>query len=122
MAIHVALHHKTHYTYDRFVGNGPHVVRLRPAPHCRTRMLSYSQRGNGDEHSINWQQDQFSNWNARLVFTEPMKELCVEVDLEAEMAVCNPLDFFLEEYATSVPFVCEPRADFPFTLDLRQPG
>jgi len=104
MAIHVALHHKTSYTYDRSVAHGPHVIRLRPAPHCRTRILSYSQRVTGGEHFINWQQDPFSNWNARLVFPEPMNELCIEVDLVAEMAVYNPFDFFLEDYAIHFPF------------------
>ena len=37
MAIHVALHHKTHYTYDRPVAHLPHTVRLRPGaplPHA----------------------------------------------------------------------------------------
>jgi uncharacterized protein (DUF2126 family)/transglutaminase-like putative cysteine protease len=107
MAIHVALNHKTHYTYDRSVGHGPHVIRLRPAPHCRTRILSYSQRVTGGEHFINWQQDPFSNWNARVVFPEPMNELCIEVDVVAEMAVYNPFDFFLEDYATHFPFSYE---------------
>ena len=104
MAIHVALYHKTHYTYDKPVGHGPHVVRLRPAPHCRTRILSYSQRIGGGEHFVNWQQDPFSNWNARLVFPDNMKELCVEVELVAEMAVYNPFDFFLEDSASQFPF------------------
>src|SRR5215470_18365525 len=107
MAIHVALHHKTHYTYDRLVGHGPHVVRLRPAPHCRTKILSYSQCVTGGEHFINWQQDPFANWNARLVFPDKMKELCVEVELVAEMAVYNPFDFFLEDSATNFPFSYE---------------
>jgi transglutaminase-like putative cysteine protease len=75
MAIHVALKHVTHYRYDRAVNHGPHVVRLRPAPHSRTRVLSYSQKIEGGEHFINWHQDPFSNWNARLVFLQPMKEL-----------------------------------------------
>lgn len=104
MSIHVALHHKTHYTYDRPVGHGPHVVRLRPAPHCRTRVLSYSQKIAGGKHFINWQQDPFSNWNARLVFPDKMRELCVEVELVAEMSVYNPFDFFIEEHATYFPF------------------
>ncbi|HWV98890.1 MAG TPA: transglutaminase family protein [Candidatus Acidoferrum sp.] len=108
MAIHVAVYHKTHYTYDKPVGHGPHVVRLRPAPHCRAKILSYSQRINGGEHFINWQQDPFSNWNARLVFQEKMKEFCVEVELIAEMAVFNPFDFFLEDSATNFPFSYEP--------------
>src|ERR1041384_1468748 len=107
MAIHAALYHKTHYTYDQQVGHGPHVVRLRPAPHSRTKILSYSQRVTGGEHFINWQQDPFSNWNARLVFQDKMKEFCVEVELIAEMAVFNPFDFFLEDTATNFPFAYE---------------
>jgi uncharacterized protein (DUF2126 family) len=107
MAIHVALYHKTRYTYDRPVGHGPHVIRLRPAPHCRTRILSYSQKISGGEHFINWQQDPFANWNARLVFPQPMRELNVEIELVAEMAVYNPFDFFLEESAQIYPFAYE---------------
>jgi uncharacterized protein (DUF2126 family)/transglutaminase-like putative cysteine protease len=103
VAIHVALYHKTHYTYDKSVGHGPHIVRLRPAPHCRTKILSYSQCVGG-EHFINWQQDPFSNWNARLVFPARMKELTVEVEVVAEMAVYNPFDFFLEDSAMHFPF------------------
>ena len=107
MAIHVALFHRTHYAYDQPVGHGPHVVRLRPAPHCRTKILSYSQKITGGEHFINWQQDPFSNWNARLVFHDKMKELGVEVELVAEMAVHNPFDFFIDEPAQTYPFVYE---------------
>ncbi|MFM7214587.1 MAG: transglutaminase family protein, partial [Verrucomicrobiota bacterium] len=105
MAIHVALHHRTHYRYDKPVGHGPHVVRLRPAPHSRTRILSYSQRITGGPHFIHWQQDPFSNWNARLTFPDPMEELCLEIDLVAEMSVLNPFDFFLEPQATAFPFL-----------------
>ena len=108
MAIHVALHHRTHYTYDRAVAHAPHVVRLRPAPHCRTKILSYSQKITGGEHFINWQQDPFANWNARLVFPDKMKEFCVEVELIAEMSVLNPFDFFVEESAETYPFVYDP--------------
>ena len=108
MAIHVALHHKTHYTYDRPVGHAPHVVRLRPAPHCRTPILSYSMKVRPAEHFINWQQDPFANWNGRLVFPEMSKELCIEVELVAEMAVYNPFDFFLEPSAEVYPFAYEP--------------
>ena len=108
MPIHVSLYHKTQYTYDHPVGHGPHIVRLRPAPHCRTKILSYSQRITGGEHFINWQQDPFSNWNARLAFPDKMQELCVEIELIAEMAVYNPFDFFLEESATNFPFAYDP--------------
>src|SRR5215469_14255855 len=104
MAIHVALNHRTHYRYDRLVGLGPQVVRLRPAPHCRTRILGYSLRVTPEKHFINWQQDPQSNSLARLVFQEPTHEFLIEVDLIAEMAVYNPFDFFLEPAAERFPF------------------
>jgi len=108
MAIHVALHHRSHYTYDRLVGHAPHVIRLRPAPHCRTPILSYSLRILPKQHFINWQQDPFSNYLARLAFLAKARELLVEVDLVAEMAVLNPFDFFLEPSAENYPFGYEP--------------
>jgi len=108
MSIHVALHHVTHYRYDRRVSLGPQVLRLRPAPHCRTRILSYSLRVSPEKHFINWQQDPQANYLARLVFLESTKQLRVEVDLVAEMAVINPFDFFLEPYADHYPFEYEP--------------
>jgi uncharacterized protein (DUF2126 family) len=108
MAIHVALHHKTHYRYDRAVSLSPHIVRLRPAPHCRTPILSYSLRIAPRDHFINWQQDPHSNYLARLVFPERARELTIEVDLVAEMSVFNPFDFFLESSAEQYPFEYEP--------------
>ena len=104
MAIHVALSHVTHYKYDRLVALGPQIVRLRPAPHCRTPILSYSLRIEPADHFINWQQDPFANYLARLVFPERTREFKVTVDLVAEMAVYNPFDFFLEESAEKFPF------------------
>ncbi len=105
MAIHVALSHVTEYRYDRPVSLSPQVVRLRPAPHCRTRILSYSQRIEPGGHFVNWQQDPFSNYLARLVFPEKTTEFRITVDLVAEMSVYNPFDFFLEPYAEKFPFV-----------------
>ena len=104
MSIHVALNHIMHYRYDRLVSLGPQIIRLRPSPHCRTRILSYSLNIRPAEHFVNWQQDPLANYLARVVFPKPTQELRVEVDLTAEMAVQNPFDFFLEPYAQTIPF------------------
>lgn len=104
MSIHVALHHTTRYRYDRLVGLGPQIVRLRPAPHCRTPILSYSMKVEPAQHFVNWQQDPFANYLARLVFPERTREFEITIDLVAEMAVYNPFDFFLEESAGQFPF------------------
>jgi uncharacterized protein (DUF2126 family)/transglutaminase-like putative cysteine protease len=109
MAIRIALHHKTSYRYDRPVGLSPHEVRLRPAPHARTPILSYSLTVQPQEHFINWQQDPYGNYIGRFVFPEKSDTLEFTVDLVADMTVINPFDFFVEKYAETFPFAYPPQ-------------
>lgn len=104
MSIKAAIHHLTHYQYDRPVTLGPQIVRLRPAPYSRTRVISHSLKVSPDTHFVNHQQDPYGNWLSRFVFPEPVRELKIEVDLVADMTVYNPFDFFVEETADEWPF------------------
>ena len=120
MALHIALHHRTSYRYDRPVSLGPQTVRLKPAPHCRTPILSYSLNIEPAEHFINWQQDPQGNYSARLVFPKPTRLFSVEVDLVAEMTVFNPFDFFLDPSAEKSPFTYEHKLGVELTPFLRK--
>jgi transglutaminase-like putative cysteine protease len=124
MSIHVALHHKSHYAYDRLVAHAPHVIRLRPAPHCRTPILSYSLKVRPEKQFLNWQQDPFGNYQARLVLPDKTDELLIEVDMVVEMAVYNPFDYFLEPEAENIPFAYEPllKRDLAPFLETAPPG
>ncbi|GAA2562557.1 transglutaminase family protein [Mycolicibacterium diernhoferi] len=104
MGIKVALEHRTTYTFDRLVDVHPHVVRLRPAPHSRTPIEAYSLHVEPADHFVNWQQDAFGNFVARLVFPTRARSLSITVGLIADMLVINPFDFFIEEWAETVPF------------------
>ncbi|MBK8462728.1 MAG: transglutaminase family protein [Nigerium sp.] len=127
MTIRVALEHRTTYTFDHPVEVYPHTVRLRPAPHSRTPIAAYSLNVSPSNHFINWQQDPFGNYLARIVFPELVSELDITVDVVADMTVINPFDFFVEEYAERFPFVYPPelRADLePYLrpVDEGEPG
>jgi uncharacterized protein (DUF2126 family)/transglutaminase-like putative cysteine protease len=110
MGIKVALEHRTSYTFDRLVEVFPHVVRLRPAPHSRTPIEAYSLTVEPADHFVNWQQDAFGNFVARLVFPNRARNLTITVGLIADLKVINPFDFFVEEYAERVGF------DYPKAL------
>jgi uncharacterized protein (DUF2126 family)/transglutaminase-like putative cysteine protease len=110
MGIKVALEHRTSYTFDRLVDVSPHVVRLRPAPHSRTPIEAYSLQVEPADHFINWQQDAFGNFLARLVFPSRTRQLTITVGLIADLKVINPFDFFIEDWAERIGF------DYPKSL------
>lgn len=124
MSIRVAINHKSLYRYDRLVNLSPHLFRLRPAAHCRTPIEAYSLKIEPEHHFIHWQQDPFSNYQARVVFQEPTQVLSIEVDFVADMTIINPFDFFLETSAEYYPFHYEAQLKAELTpfLDVKENG
>ncbi len=108
MSLHAKLTHKTAYSYDRSIAMGPQTIRLRPAPHCRTPILAYSLTVTPKTHWLNWLQDPFGNFQARVILPEPTEEFSVTVDLVADMAVINPFDFFVDDAVKAWPFDYDP--------------
>ncbi len=104
MSLKVVLSHKTHYAFDKPINLSPHIIRLRPAPHSRTPIEAYSLKIKPDNHFINWQQDPFGNYLARVVFPEKTTELSIDVEVLAELVSINPFDYFVEESAEQFPF------------------
>ncbi|HMO50519.1 MAG TPA: transglutaminase family protein [Kiritimatiellia bacterium] len=124
MSIRAAIHHRTRYAYDRPVSIAPHIIRLKPAPHCRTPIVSYALQIEPKPHFINWQQDPFGNFLARVVFPEPARELVIDVEVIADMVVVNPFDFFVEAYAEQFPFAYPPQLakELAPYFELQEPG
>ncbi len=124
MNVKVAISHRTSYTFDRWVRASPHVIRLRPAPYARTPVLAYTQTIEPADHFVNWQQDPFGNYAARIVFPEPIRHLLVDVELIADLTPINPFDYFLEPDAETVPFTYEPalRSDLAPYLEVTERG
>ncbi len=104
MGLQVLLHHRTAYRYSRQVALGPQTIQLRPTPHCRTPILSYTLAIEPADHTLRWQLDLYSNYAARVLFPAKTSELAVDVKLVADLSPLNPFDFVVEPSAAQWPF------------------
>jgi len=108
MGTKVAVHHESRYRYEQPVSLGPQTIRLRPTPHCRTPILSYSLEIKPTDSIRSWQFDPLANHVARVLFPCKTSEFSVTVDLVVDMIPVNPFAFFLEPEVEMVPFTYKP--------------
>ena len=108
MGIQVALHHRTQYRYAKPVSLGPQTVQLRPAPHCRTPILSYSLEITPSEHTVSWHFDALSNHVARVLVPQKTLQFGTDVRLTADLTAVNPFDFLVEPAYATFPFHYSP--------------
>jgi transglutaminase-like putative cysteine protease len=109
MPTRVLLRHLSRYTYARPVWLSPHLLRLRPAAHCPAPVEAYSLQVTPSTPLLHWQQDPFGNFVARVVYTEPVPELTIAVEMVVTIDNRNPFGFLLDEYAREFPFAYEPQ-------------
>jgi len=100
----VAVHHQTRYLYERPISLGPQVIQLRPAPHCRVPILSYSLEVTPADRLLSWQFDPLANHVARAIFPSKTTEFAVEVSLVADITPMNPFDFVVDPAYATLPF------------------
>jgi uncharacterized protein (DUF2126 family) len=103
--VRVRIQHRTVYRYPEPAAFGPHIVRLRPAPHTRARLLSYNLAVE-PEAEFRWQRDPSNNHIARLTFPAGTKarELSFTVDAALDVSPVNPFDFFIDDRCKVLPF------------------
>jgi uncharacterized protein (DUF2126 family)/transglutaminase-like putative cysteine protease len=104
MGLQVALKHRTRYQYQRPVSLGPQTIQLRPAPHCRTPILSYSLDISPADRILSWQFDPLANHIARAIFPSKTDDFVVEVNLVADLEPINAFAFLVEPGFETVPF------------------
>ena len=109
MSIKVSFHHQLHYRYDRPIILGPQTLGLRPAPHCKTSIQSYSLKIEPENHTITWQQDPYGNFLARVNVPNKTDFFNIDVDLIVQLQPINPFDFVIENYSSQYPFEYEPQ-------------
>ena len=103
MSMLVSLRHGTRYLYDRPVTLGPHEIRLKPVPGCRTPVTAYSLAVRPAQHSMHWHHDAAGNDVARVLFQDKISQLEIDVTLTADLVPVNPFDFLVAPGAERFP-------------------